>query len=117
MAAITAVNWVGVDSGLFSAVLYRQGVQQLYLRFGEGSVYRYFACPESVYKGFLNAESKGRYFSQHIRDHYRHELIHRKQFSSDTGESLEKQLSSSVQIAKARSDQKRDEAHADGVQE
>ncbi len=117
MAVITAVDWVRVDSGLFSAVLYRQGAQQLYLRFRDGNVYRYFDCPDPVYKGFLAAESKGRYFAQHIRDQYRHELIHRKQLSSETGESLEEQLSSSVQIAKARSDQKRDEAHAAGVQE
>lgn len=117
MAVITAVDWVCVNSGLFSAVLYQQDVHQLYLRFRDGNVYRYFDCPESVYKEFLVAESKGRYFSQHIRDHYRHEIIHRKHVGGSSGASLEEQLSSSVQIAKARSDQKREDAHAAGVQE
>jgi hypothetical protein len=117
MAVITAVDWVPVSSGLFEAVLYRADVQQFYVRFRDGKVYRYFDCPKSVYKGFLTAESKGRYFSQHIRDHYRHEMIHRRHLGGSSGESLEQQLSSSVEIARARSDQKRDEAHAAGVQE
>ena len=117
MAVITVVDWVPVGSGLFDGVLYRADVQQLYLRFRDEKVYRYFDCPESVYKEFLSAESKGSYFSQHIRDHFRHELIHRRGLRGYAGESLEEQLSSSVQIAKARSDQKREDAHAAGVQE
>jgi KTSC domain len=117
MAVVSAVDWVCVDSGLFRAVLYRLDVQQLYLRFRDGNAYRYFDCPESVYKEFVSAESKGRYFSQHICDHYQYEMIHRKHPGGSAGESLEEQLSSSVQIAKARSDQKREDAHAAGVHE
>ena len=117
MGVITAVDWVPVSSGMFDGVLYRAHVQQLYLRFRDGKVYRYFDCPAPVYKGFLAAESKGSYFSQHIRNHYRHELIHRKHPAGSWGASLEEHLSSSVQIAKARSDQKREDAHAAGVQE
>ena len=117
MAVITAVDWERVDSGLFDGVLYREDVQQLYLRFRDGNVYRYFDCPASAYNEFLAAESKGRYFSQHIRDHFRHELIHRKHLCSRAGESLEEQLSCSVQMAKARSDPGRQDDHAAGVQE
>ena len=63
-----AVEWVPLESSVFTAVAYRAGAQQLYLQFQEGNVYRYFACPRSVYNGLLAAESKGRYFAQQIRN-------------------------------------------------
>ena len=56
---------VPLESSVFTAVAYRAGSQQLYLRFQEGNVYRYFSCPRSVYKELLAAESKGWYFAQH----------------------------------------------------
>ena len=117
MALISAVEWVSVDSGLFSATLYREDARQLYLRFRDGRVYRYVDCPGSVYKGFLKAESKGRYFGEHIRNRFRCELIHRNAGPASTCPSLEEQLSSSVLLARARAVQKRDAAHAAGVQE
>ena len=116
MAVISAVEWVSVESGLFAAAAYREGARQLYLQFRDGKIYRYFECPDSVCQEFLTAESKGRYFSQHIRNRFRHELVYRSG-SGNPGESLEQQLSSSVLLAKARAAQKRDAAHAAGVQE
>lgn len=116
MAVISAVEWVFVESGLFAAAAYREGVRQLYLRFRDGRIYRYFECPISVYREFVTAESKGRYFSQHIRNQFRHELIYRND-GGNPRESLEQQLSSSVLVAKARAAQERDAAHAAGVQD
>src|SRR5580700_10363186 len=37
-----AVEWVPLESSVFTAVAYRAGAQQLYLQFQEGNVYRYF---------------------------------------------------------------------------
>jgi hypothetical protein len=116
MVVLSAVEWVSVESGLFAAAAYREGARQLYLQFREGKIYRYFECPASVYQEFLTAESKGRYFSQQIRNRFRHELIYRSG-NGNPSESLEQQLSNSVLRAKARAAQKRDAAHAAGVQD
>jgi hypothetical protein len=115
MAVVIALAWVSVESGLFAAAAYRDSARQLYLRFCDGDIYRYFECPISVYWEFLAAASKGRYFSQHIRNRFRDELVYRNAGGSPH-ESLEQQLSNSVALAKARA-QKRDAAHAAGVHE
>jgi hypothetical protein len=78
MSVVNAVEWVPLESSVFTAVAYRAGTQQLYLRFHEGNVYCYFVCPRSVYKGLLTAESKGRYFAQHIRNGFRCERVNRE---------------------------------------
>jgi hypothetical protein len=115
MAVVIALEWVSVKSGLFAAAAYRDSARQLYLRFCDGDIYRYFECPISAYGEFLAAESKGRYFSQHIRNRFRDELVYRNTGGSPR-ESLEQLLSSSVTVAKARA-QKREAAQAAGVQE
>ena len=68
---LRAMEWMSVDSSVFEAAAYRPGARQLYLRFGDGDVYRYFDCPVSVYRAFLKAESKGRYFGEHIRNQFK----------------------------------------------
>ncbi len=121
MCVINAVEWVAVDSGLFTAAAYRKEKRQLYVRFREGDIYRYLDCPLPVYEEFLTAESKGRYFSHKIRNRFRHELVHRHEASAlqheSTNTCLAEQLSSSVVLAKARAVQARDAAQAAGVQE
>ncbi|HEY1805056.1 MAG TPA: KTSC domain-containing protein [Terracidiphilus sp.] len=48
----------------------------LYLRFrNTGAVYRYFEFPAAAYQDFLSAESRGRFFRSHIRDHFRYERM------------------------------------------
>lgn len=117
MAVVIALEWVAVDSELFTAAAYLNEARQLYLRFADGNVYRYFACPLSDYRKFLAAESKGRYFAQHIRNQFRHELVYRNEGTGGTYWNLEQQLSSSLQLAKARMAQKREATQAAGVQE
>lgn len=117
MGVISGVEWVAVESRVFAAAGYRNDAGQLYLRFGDGDIYRYFDCPVSVYLEFLTTDSKGRYFSQYIRNRLGHELVHRREASGSACASLEQQLNSSVLLAKARALQTRDAAHAAGVQE
>jgi hypothetical protein len=117
MAVVTTLDWVPVQSRLFTATAYRPDARQLYLRFGDGNVYRYFDCPVSVYREFLKAESKGRYFAKQIRNRFRDELVYRSEGSVSACESLEQQLRNSVLLAEARAIQKRDDAHATGVHE
>ena len=40
-----------------------------------GEVYRYFEFPAAAYQDFLSAESRGRFFRSHIRDHFRYERM------------------------------------------
>lgn len=114
---VITLEWVPIDSDVFTASAYREGVRQLYLRFDDGDIYRYFDCPVSVYREFLNAESKGRYFAKYIRNRFRDELVYRNEGSDSASESLEQQLKKSVLLVKARTVQKRDAAHAAGVRE
>ena len=114
---VNAVEWVPLESSVFTAIAYRAGAQQLYLRFREGNVYCYFACPRSVYEALLAAESKGKYFAQHIRNGFHCARVHGENHAGSrpihdsrdgcTGERLRK----SILLAKAR----RDPAHAAGV--
>ena len=81
MGVVNAVTWKAVESRLFTAAAYRPEARQLYLRFRDGNIYRYFDCTAEMYESFLAAESKGRYFSSHIRDRFRYEhvrYVHRR---------------------------------------
>ena len=57
MGVVSAVEWVPVESGLFSSAAYRASVRQLYLRFQDGKIYRFFQCPVAVYNEFVAAAS------------------------------------------------------------
>lgn len=121
MGVISAVEWVPVESGLFSAAAYRSSGRQLYLRFQDGKIYRFFDCPVIVYDEFMAAASRGRYFSQQIRNRFRFELV-RRSSSGNRGcassqSSLTEQLIASVLLAKARAAQQCDMAQAAGPQE
>lgn len=122
MCVGNAVEWVPLESSVFTAVAYQAGAQQLYLRFHEGNIYRYFACPRSVYKALLAAESKGRYFALHIRNGFRCEQVRRENHAGsrparDSRDScMTEQLRKSILLAKVRAIQKRNAAHAAGVQ-
>ena len=117
MAVVITLEWVPVESGLFTAAAYRESARQLYLQFGDGDIDRYFDCPVSVYREFLTAGSKGKYFAKHIRNQFRDELVYRNESSGGACEALEQQLRSSVLLVEARAAQKRDSAHAAGVQD
>jgi hypothetical protein len=77
MAVVKGLEWVPVDSSVFTSAAYRAGARQLYLRFHNGDIYRYFEYPLQGYEDFLAADSKGGYFSQHIRDRFRYERVRR----------------------------------------
>jgi KTSC domain-containing protein len=121
MGVVSAVDWRPVESGLFSSAAYRAGVRQLYLRFQDGTIYRFFDCPVTVYNEFVAAASKGRYFSQQIRNHFRYEMVRRgsscNQHCTSPQPCLEEQLRASVVLAKARAVQERDMTQTTDAQE
>ncbi len=69
------MTWTPIESKMFTSVAYDGEKQVLYLRFHSGDVYRYFEFPTAQYQVFLDAESRGRFFLAHIRDHFRYERI------------------------------------------
>ena len=121
MDVVSAVEWMPVESGLFSSAAYRAGVRQLYLRFHDGKIYRFFDCPVTVYTEFIAAASKGRYFSQQIRNHFRYEMVRHGNSGSrhcaSSQPSLAEQLRASVVLAKACAVQQRHMTQAAGAQE
>ena len=48
----------------------RRPVNELYVSFRNGTVYRYFQVPSSVHRALLSAPSIGRYFNETVRDRY-----------------------------------------------
>jgi hypothetical protein len=70
------MKWTALESKMLSAVAYLDSKQILYLRFrNTGEVYRYFEFSAAAYQAFLSAESRGRFFRSHIRDHFRYERM------------------------------------------
>jgi lysyl-tRNA synthetase class 2 len=61
---------VQVESEAIAEIDYDASKSTLLVRFAHGDWYRYFAVPRSVHEAFAAADSKGRFFHEHIRDHY-----------------------------------------------
>ena len=70
------MDWAPLESSVLTAVAYSHDEHSLYLEFRSGAIYRYFDFPLHQYDEFLAADSKGRYFSLHIRDRYRCQQVH-----------------------------------------
>lgn len=56
-----------VVSSNLKAVGYDAATQTLDVEFNSGRVYRYRGVPPEAHKAFVNAESIGKHFGQHIR--------------------------------------------------
>lgn len=69
------MQWQFLESKLLASSAYDAGKSTLYLHFRSGEVYRYFEFPETQYRDLLDAESHGRYFLRHVRDHFRYERL------------------------------------------
>jgi hypothetical protein len=61
---------VRVDSTSLASAGYDRASHILEVEFHSGAIYRYLAVPANVADELAAAESKGRYFSQHIRGKY-----------------------------------------------
>lgn len=61
---------IKVDSSMIYAVAYDPDAQELEVVFNSGGVYRYEDVPPEIYKGLLDAESKGRTMRAFIIDMY-----------------------------------------------
>ena len=59
-----------VSSSSVASVGYDAKTQTLEIEFQSGSVYDYGEVPPEVFKGLMEAPSKGRFFSNEIRGQY-----------------------------------------------
>lgn len=59
-----------VDSSFVASAGYVPEYKVLEIAFQDGRSYQYFGVPERIFKGLMAAESRGRYFNDHIRDAY-----------------------------------------------
>ena len=64
------MDWLPLDSSVFTSAAYLPAKRMLYLRFRSGELYRYLDFPPQQYRDFLAADSKGQYFSRNIRDRF-----------------------------------------------
>ena len=64
-----------VDSTTLLTVSYDEAQALMQLEFCSRAVYQYFRVPAEVHQSLLAAPSKGRYFNQAIRGHFRYCLI------------------------------------------
>lgn len=61
---------VSVDSEAILEIEHDAPSSTLRVRFTDGDWYSYAAVPRALYEAFLAADSHGRFFQAHIRDHY-----------------------------------------------
>lgn len=64
------LSLIKVASSNIAAIGYLGLKRSMYVRFKSGELYEYEQIPELVYRDFLNAESKGSYLRDHVRDRY-----------------------------------------------
>lgn len=69
------MEWVQLKSRMLVAASYNPDWQQLYLRFRSGEVYCYRGVSTERHRELLAADSKGRYFREHIRNCYPYQRI------------------------------------------
>jgi KTSC domain len=67
------VEMFNCESSLIARYGYDREREQLELDFHKGGVYRYFDVPESIFREFLAAQSKGKFFLKRIKGVYSYE--------------------------------------------
>jgi len=58
---------VQVESSNLASVGYDSVTSTLEIEFHSGAIYQYFAVPQEIYDGLMNARSKGAFFHQFIK--------------------------------------------------
>ena len=61
-----------VESDFIHAIGYDPEIQLLEIIFNDGRIYQYRGVPKQAFEGLRQAESKGRYFQENIRDEFQY---------------------------------------------
>lgn len=76
--ADAAPKKIELKSSVLAWAAYDEEAKTLEVEFRSGEVYRYAKVPAEVFQGLMKAESKGRYFSQRIRNRFPAEHVRRQ---------------------------------------
>lgn len=69
------MSWIQVSSSNISRVRYDEKSSTLEIEFHNGRIYQYFDVPAGIFDGLTRAESKGQFFSQQIKGHFRYARV------------------------------------------
>ncbi len=69
------MNRERVSSSSIKSVGYDPDAEILEVEFLKSGIYHYFDVPSRIYEDFINAFSKGRYYTVYIKDAYRYRRI------------------------------------------
>ncbi len=58
---------ISVESSNLASVGYDPAISTLEIEFHSGAIYQYFAVPQEIYDGLMNAASKGSYLDHNIK--------------------------------------------------
>lgn len=64
-----------LDSKNIRRIKYYAVGHLLEIQFVGGKLYHYHEVPESLFDSFMAAESAGKFFNEHVRNHYSYEII------------------------------------------
>ncbi len=67
-----------VASSNIAEIGYVELYRELYVRFANGWLYRFYDVEPRVHRELMAAESKGRYFNAAIKDHYGYTRLDRR---------------------------------------
>ncbi|MEA3187773.1 MAG: hypothetical protein QOD99_1603 [Chthoniobacter sp.] len=67
---IYRIKLIRVESEAINRIGYHHKTKTLQIQFHSGDTYRYGKVPVALYNELLAAESKGRYFREHIRGRF-----------------------------------------------
>ncbi len=70
-----AVTWQSVESSNIAQIGYDAGTWELMVRFNSGAEYVYSNVPDSVFTGFLDADSKGKFLNENIKGQYEYAKV------------------------------------------
>ena len=70
-----SIDMIQVESSALAAIGYSKADKVLAVEFLKSGKYMYYDVPESVFKEFLKAESKGHYFNSKVKGQYDCEKI------------------------------------------
>jgi hypothetical protein len=70
-AIISRIPRERVASSAIASIGYSKRLHALEVEFRNGAIYRYVDVPLAVHQDLMAAESKARFYDQHVRGHYR----------------------------------------------
>jgi hypothetical protein len=64
-----------VKSSMMTSIEYDENARELDIAFKGSKTYRYFDVPLEIYVEFLDAESKGQFFNDNIKDRFEYREV------------------------------------------